>query len=212
MRELPALFVTSLVVGFSGAMMPGPLLLVNVHQTARRGLVAAPLVTMGHAAAELAFTLALFLGLGPLLGAPPIITLIALVGGGVLVWMGLGMVREARFVSLINEARPGPVGWGPVGAGVTASISNPYWCIWWATVGAGYVALARPLGLPGVAAFFLGHITSDLVWLTLISFTLVSGKRVMSDRVYRLLLTGLGIFLCVLAAGILFWALRLLAA
>jgi len=81
-----------------------------------------------------------------------------------------------------------------------------------ATAGAGYLTLARPWGWPGVAAFFLGHILSDLTWLTALSVALTKGSQLMSVGSYRLLLTAMGAFLCALAGGSFIWALRLLAA
>lgn len=210
MAGLGALFVTAFLVGLSGAMVPGPLVLVNVYHTTRRGLAAAPLVSLGHGLAELAFAAALWVGLGRLLSAPAVTTFVAVAGGAVLAWMGLGMMREARTAAWDHLSRPARAGWGPVGAGLAASVSNPYWFAWWATVGASYVAMARPWGPVGGAVFLAGHLLSDLAWLTLVSFTLVTGRRVLSDRSYRFILAALGAFLCVLAAAFLLWAGRLL--
>ena len=52
--ELLAIFTTAFVVGFSGAMMPGPLLTVTIGESARRGFSAGPLLVLGHAVLELA--------------------------------------------------------------------------------------------------------------------------------------------------------------
>jgi threonine/homoserine/homoserine lactone efflux protein len=210
--QLVALFVTSFLVGFSGAAMPGPLTVTNLQQTARRGVIAAPLVWLGHTFAEVVITIALLLGLGPLLAQPPLTIAVALAGAAVLGWMGVGMVRQAHSVASVVASASSPGGLSPLGAGVAATASNPYWFLWWATAGAGYLTLARPLGWPGVAAFFLGHIFSDLVWLSALSVTLARGRNLMSPGSYRLLLTTLGAFLCALAGGSFIWALRLLAA
>src|SRR3972149_5217323 len=51
--------------------------------------------------------------------------------------------------------------WRPVADGIIASISNPYWSLWWATIGLGYLALSSGQGLTGVAFFFAGHILAD---------------------------------------------------
>lgn len=212
MAQLVALFVTSFLVGFSGAAMPGPLTVTNLQAAARRGVVAAPLVWLGHTSAEVLITTALLLGLGPLLAQPAATITIALAGAAVLGWMGLGMLRQAKPVASMVAPASSADGLSPLGAGIAATASNPYWFLWWATAGAGYLTLARPLGWPGVAAFFLGHILSDLVWLLALSVALTRGRRLMSEGSYRLLLTALGAFLCALAGGSFIWALRLLAA
>ena len=61
--ELLAIFTTAFVVGFSGAMMPGPLLTVTIGESARRGFSAGPLLVLGHAVLELVLILALVGGL-----------------------------------------------------------------------------------------------------------------------------------------------------
>ena len=74
---------------------------------------------------------------------------------------------------------------GTAVAGMAASISNPYWIIWWATVGAAYVATSAGYGVAGPATFFVGHIAADLAWYSLVSFAIATGTRFFNDRVYR---------------------------
>lgn len=209
MSELVAIFITAFLVGLSGALMPGPLLVVNLHQTSRRGWSAAPLVTLGHGLAELIFLVALLVGLGNWLANPQVAQFVAGLGAVVLLFMGYSMAKEAKVASLSQIKPQVTSGWGPVSSGLITSFSNPYWFVWWSTVGAAYVALARPLGLVGILAFFVGHVLSDLSWFVLVSFTFVSGRRFISDRLYRYLLTSLAGFLALLGGGFLLYALRL---
>jgi len=44
----------------------------------------------------------------------------------------------------------------PVIDGIVTSASNPYWSLWWATIGLGYLLLSRGQGSRGVLAFFPG--------------------------------------------------------
>jgi threonine/homoserine/homoserine lactone efflux protein len=83
-------------------------------------------------------------------------------------------------------------------AGVLVSVSNPYWVIWWASVGAAYMSESLEHGAVGVGSFFTGHILSDFAWLTLVAFVLASGRRIMSRGVYRGILVACGLFLLVL--------------
>jgi threonine/homoserine/homoserine lactone efflux protein len=89
-------------------------------------------------------------------------------------------------------------------SGLLVSIANPYWVIWWATIGMVYLTWSRTLGATGVAAFFTGHILSDLMWYSVVSYVIATGKRIISDSIYRwlllicgLALVGLGIFFIV---------------
>ena len=78
--ELAVIFSTAFVMGFSGAMMPGPLLTVTISETARRGFVAGPLIVLGHAILEFALILALVGGLATFLGKTGMSSIIAVLG------------------------------------------------------------------------------------------------------------------------------------
>ena len=82
-----------------------------------------------------------------------------------------------------------------VPAGVLVSVANPYWIIWWATVGMAYIDKALAHGTAGVGSFFAAHILSDFAWLSLVAFALVTGRRLMSTPVYRGILMACGMFL-----------------
>ncbi len=191
------------IVGFSGAMMPGPVTTLIVTETARRGFVAGPLVTIGHVLLELAMVIALVLGLGDLLKQNAVAGTIGLLGGLFLLWMGAGIVRSAWSgqVSLTLDGQATAAGGSgnPVIAGVLTSVANPYWILWWATVGAASLITFRAYGWPGIAAFYVGHTLADWVWNNLVAFVVATGRRIMTDRVYRGILIGCGIFLIALS-------------
>lgn len=212
MLELTLIFSTALLVGLSGALMPGPLTAVTVNYALRRGYRAAPLATLGHALLEAIMVLLLLVGLGSYLALPPVAGVIGLAGGLVLAWMGCGMIRSAARVTLTPAAASGE-GWrggSPFWSGLVSTISNPYWFLWWATIGAGYVALSRNHGLTGVFSFYSGHILADLLWLSLLAIAAVSGKRWLTDKIYRWIILGLGIFLCVFSLYFFWSGLRIL--
>lgn len=98
--------------------------------------------------------------------------------------------------SMLNM-RAGKNGRGlhPVVSGIVGSLSNPYWFIWWATVGLGYLVSSLKYGFPGVAAFFAGHIAADLACYSLLSLAVSEGRRMIGERGYRIMLYGCGLFL-----------------
>ena len=200
--------VTSFLVGLSGAMMPGPVLTVTVGETAARlrgdsasgrpllrGAVVGPLVVLGHGLLEVALILAIVLGVGNLLTRTPVVGTIGILGGGVLIWMAWGMLRSLKTLTLATPATLAVTRRHPVWAGILTSVSNPYWTLWWATVGLGYLALAARIGPAGLLAFYVGHICSDLVWYSAISCSLVLGHRLLTDRVYRGVVAVCAVFL-----------------
>ncbi len=191
------------IVGFSGAMMPGPVTTLIVTETARRGWIAGPLITIGHVLLELAMVVALFFGLGDVLKQNEIAGAIGLLGGVFLLWMGAAIVRDAWTGRVsFNLDQPtttsGPTG-NPIVAGILTSVANPYWLLWWATVGAASLITFRAFGLAGIIAFYIGHTLADWVWNNLVAFVVASGRRILNDRIYRGILVVCGAFLIALS-------------
>lgn len=195
MFELVVIFWGSFTLAFSGALMPGPLLTVTIAESTHRGFIAGPLLMIGHALLELALVMAIILGLGPFLKMPLIMGIIALVGGAILMWMGIQMIRTAGTLSFNMEGTESRVTYHPVLTGILASLSNPYWTLWWATIGLGYLVAAIKLGILGVGVFFVGHIMADIFWYSIVSYGISRGKRIIKDRAYQNIIRFCGVFL-----------------
>lgn len=194
---LLALFCGSLLVGFSGALAPGPLLGVVIAGSAGQGFWTGPLLVAGHALAELALVLALAWGIGSVLKKPAVTRAIAAAGAAVLFWMAWGMVAGglSGTLALRPEAvQPTRVAW-PIVQGVLVSVGNPYWLLWWTTVGAGFVALSLGRGAGGLAAVYTGHILSDLSWYSFVALLVAGGRQWLDPQMYRYIVVGSGLFL-----------------
>jgi threonine/homoserine/homoserine lactone efflux protein len=92
----------------------------------------------------------------------------------------------------------------PVLAGVLVSLSNPYWTLWWATVGLGYIVLSLKQGTAGLVSFFSGHILSDLAWYSLVAGAVAGGRRFLTPAVYRGILVCCGAFLIFLGGSFIY--------
>jgi threonine/homoserine/homoserine lactone efflux protein len=198
LTSLLTIFVSSLVIGLSGALMPGPLLTATISESSQRGFIAGPLMIIGHALLELALVCALLLGLGPVFRQPEVFAAIALVGAAILFWMAFGMFRSLPTLSLALQG-DGRRRSHPVTSGIMMSLANPYWIIWWATVGLGYIFYSRQFGFWGVAFFFAGHILADLGWYSLIAAAVAGGRHFLTNRLYRGLIAVCAAFLLVFA-------------
>jgi threonine/homoserine/homoserine lactone efflux protein len=211
MKAFIVIFSLSFVVALSGAMAPGPLLtytIVRSAQARRRGFLVGAWVILGHALLESALIVALLLGLAALLRSGIAVRLIGAFGGSFLVVMGLSLLRQ------IVRGRIAPPGADPTGeairpanpvlAGVLVSMSNPYWWVWWASVGFAFMAqydisFAR---WPLLIAFFAGHEAGDLLWYFTVSVLVSMGRSRLTGRLYQavlaacaLVIVGFGVFL-----------------
>ncbi len=193
---LLTIFSSSFVIALSGALMPGPVLTVTVSESARRGALAGPLMIFGHGLLELTLVLALLAGLAPLFSREDVFIGVSLLGGIILFWMAVTMFRDLPRLRLKfddDKEKPRSL----ILAGILLSLANPYWLIWWATIGIGYIMYSVKFGLPGVIAFFLGHILADLAWYSLISFGIAKGRNFFTDSFYRRLIGACASFLVV---------------
>jgi len=211
-EELGLLSVTAFIVGLSGALMPGTVFVAVVLQAARKGWKVGPLIVLGHALLETGFGIALVLGLSAVMGVQIVRTTIGFVGGIFLLWMGFSLLKTSRHAEILTTSTSGQepplVSSAPVLAGLVASSINPYFYVWWATVGNVFTMKGLELaGLLGVAVFLVSHWMSDLSWYTLISLSVGKSRRYMSNRIYRAILGVCGLFLIVLGSAFIHGAL-----
>ncbi|MCK9197408.1 MAG: LysE family translocator [Syntrophales bacterium] len=178
--------------------MPGPLLTATITESSQRGFVAGPLLITGHAILELVLVIALLLGLAPFFQQPAVFVATALIGSIILFYMAFGMFRSLPSLHLSWEGDH-KRGSHPIINGILMSVANPYWIIWWATIGLGYILYSWRFGFWGIASFFTGHILADMVWYSLVAAAVAGGKQFLTDRVYRRLIAVCAAFLVVFA-------------
>jgi threonine/homoserine/homoserine lactone efflux protein len=164
--------------------MPGPVLTATISESARRGFIAGPMIVLGHGILETGLLVLIVLGFADLLSKPGILGSISLAGGVVLLWFSYGMIKNIKELTLDLSMGTRNSN-GPILAGILTSIANPYWTIWWATVGLGYVIMSMKFGIAGVVFFFIGHISADLAWYSFVSLLISRGKKHISNIIYR---------------------------
>jgi threonine/homoserine/homoserine lactone efflux protein len=182
--ELITIFISSFIIAFSGAMMPGPLLTATISESSQRGFIAGPLLIVGHGILEIMLLAALVLGLAPFLQRNDVFAVVAIAGGVILLWLALGMFRALP--ELTMSLNTGTIKSGSlIKRGAILSIANPYWIIWWATIGFGYVIYSWSFGIAGIVFFFTGHILADFVWYSAVSSAVGKGRHLFTDGLYR---------------------------
>ena len=101
---------------------------------------------------RLALVTALLLGLAPYLQQHEVFVAIALSGAVILLWLAFGMFRSLPTLTLRLESGA-PQHGNLIITGIVLSAVNPYWVIWWATIGFGYILHSRLFGLAGILVF-----------------------------------------------------------
>jgi len=178
----------SFVMSLSGALMPGPMLTYTIARTVRsgaRGWLLGPRVVIGHAALEAVLLFCLALGMVEFLRKPLAAKIIGVAGALLLAWMGLSLIREAlrgRAMDLKEKnlpSEPGRKSLHPALAGTLVSVSNPYFWIWWVTIGSAFLARfdVTIQKWQALLAFYVGHELGDFGWYTAVSTALHLGRK-----------------------------------
>jgi threonine/homoserine/homoserine lactone efflux protein len=202
-------FITSFTIALSGALMPGPLLTATVSESARFGKKASFILVSGHAFLEILLVLFLFMGAAPLLSSKPVTIFTGFFGSVVLIWMAVGMIRSLPSLSLKELSAPYKKQHKLFLAGLLLSIGNPYWSVWWISIGMGYILQAYSRGPLDAIAFFFGHILADFLWYVTVGIIISKGKQLFSDNFYRILIGSCAALLVLFAVLFTYRALRL---
>lgn len=195
--SLFSLFSIGFLMGLTGAMAPGPLLTITIGESTKRGGIVGPLVVLGHGILELVLLVLIVFGVANFLNNPMLFSGIAFLGGFVLVSMGYNTIRSLKKYNLLESTVDEKRGLHPIITGIIVSLSNPYWFVWWITIGMGYVLFARDIGMAGVLVFFMGHILSDLAWYSFISYGVQFGGKYVNLTIIKSILCVCSIFLIV---------------
>ncbi len=203
MNDIFEIFFGSMIVAFSGALVPGPMLTLVISSTAKKGFWTSLFIVVGHALLELAVVIAFFLGLLRYLENPMIAKIIGIIGGVFLLYLGADIlisIIKKRFIidfKSIIHARTMNVRSGGIKIlkGMLVSLMNPYWYIWWITIGAAFIIKSVKYDISGVTAFYTGHISADFIWYLFIGLLISTGRRFFNQKVYNGILIACSLFL-----------------
>ena len=194
---LGGILIGSFLIGFSGAVMPGPLLGITINASLKKGFIAGPLIILGHGILEFVLIIIMTLGFKDFFSNSTVAGFIGIIGGAYLAWMGYGMIVSSveKTITLQGQETSRINSRNLIFSGIVISATNPYFIIWWATTGFEMLRQSYTFGLYGVLLFFIGHIMSDLTWYTAISTAFSRGKKLLSDVLYQRIILLLGLFL-----------------
>lgn len=189
----------AILISLSGVMAPGPITAVVVGK-GNQSPHAGALVALGHGIVEIPLMVAVFFGVGSLLDAPYVRAGIGIAGGLFILWMGIGMLRSIRqeAVAQSQDSR------SPILAGILFSVGNPYFLVWWVTVGAALILRSVEFGLVGFVAFALGHWLCDLLWDWFLSVVSFKGGQFFGNKFQQAVFLISGILLLFFGSRLMF--------
>ncbi|MBN1497851.1 MAG: LysE family transporter [Spirochaetes bacterium] len=193
--------LTAMLISLSGVMAPGPLLAMTVGKGSESPHAGA-LIAVGHAIVEFPLMTAIFFGFGYLFSLPHVRESIGLAGGLLLFFMAAGMFRSIK--GSIDVGSRGQH--SPLYAGMFLTAANPYFLIWWATVGASMVMQAAGFGTAGLVIFMIMHWFCDLGWSWFMSTLSFKGGRFFGKKFQKWVFAVSGVLLMVFAGKFIYEA------
>ena len=202
MQELFGFLGLVIVISASGVMSPGPLFAANVMYGLREGKISGVKMAVGHTIVEFPLILLLGVGLFSIESIPEIRTVITILGAVGLFAFAILQIRSVTKQKFNLETRSGQ---GPFVAGIFLSALNPFFIIWWLTIGLVLISESiQNFGIIGIVILFLFHIWMDYAWLFTIAAFSSKAKNYLSKRNFKMIVIGLSIVLIYFGIDFLF--------
>ena len=186
MQEFLGFALTVVIISISGVMSPGPLFTANIMHGLKEGTQSGLKIAAGHTVIELPLIILLAVGVISLETIPEFNTTIVLLGAiGLFGFAGLQIKN-----TLTKKMQTGiQVKHGAFLTGVLFSALNPFFIIWWLTIGFKLISDSIEIwSYWGIGILFGVHIWMDFVWLGFVAFSASKAGNILSNQNYRILM------------------------
>ena len=186
MQEFLGFAVTVVIISVSGVMSPGPLFTANIMHGLKEGTSSGIKIAIGHTIVELPLIILLGIGVLTLEMIPEFKTTIVILGAvGLFAFAGLQIQNILRKKTQTNQK----IKHNPILTGIMFSALNPFFIIWWFTIGFKLISDSIELwSYWGIGILFAVHIWMDFVWLGFIAFSASKASNLLSSKNYRILM------------------------
>ena len=191
--DLLSFVVTVSILSISGALAPGPLFFVTVSHGAKTGTKSGILFSIAHNIVEFSLVMLLALGLLSVVNVPEVMLFVGLAGGAALIIFGALQIRGSLSYSTQETRTEQKTTRNLFLMGLALTGLNPYFIVWWLTVGANLIYISLDFaGLAGVVFMYICHVWVDYAWLTLIAGLAKKGAKILQFKWYRILMAVFG--------------------
>ncbi len=184
--------IAVVIISASGVMSPGPLFVATVANGIRQGARAGLKIALGHTLVELPLVILIGLGILSLDAMPQFRILIGVLGAlSIFGFAGLQIASILKKDITHHKSK-----YGSFLTGILLTGLNPFFLIWWFTIGFKLISDALLLwSMWGILIMFGLHIWMDYAWLVLVSFLSSRGKVFLSNKRYKIGMIGINIIL-----------------
>ena len=185
--------INAAVVSLTGVLSPGAITAATIN-AGTRNRHAGILIAVGHGIVELPLMILILVGMDEILGSARLKIVIGLVGGSLLTYMAIAMLREIKKINPEIETTS-VKNQHPLWVGIMLTACNPLFLGWWASAGLNLVIQAKELGRLAFALFAGIHWLLDLIWLEVLSYSSFKGTKLLSVKIQKIILSICGLIL-----------------
>lgn len=201
MDTLTTLVIQVIAVSASGALSPGPLTIATIALGARGGWRSGILVSLGHTFFELPYLVVLVFAFNVLTGfLRASVSILAVVGALVILYFAYLLLRDAYRGVNLNTSNT-LISTNPLIVGFMFTALNPYFLIWWLSIGMTLIAQIQNIGLTSLVIIYPAHVWLDFAWLSIVAGLSKRGSKALSLRGQRIMLATLGVILIIFASN-----------
>ena len=178
-----------IIISASGVMSPGPLFAANITYGLKQGTKAGIKIAIGHSIVELPLVILLGIGIFSLEIFPEFKTIISILGAITLFVFAFIQIKSTLKKNKKSETK---LKQGPIITGVLLSALNPFFIIWWLTIGLKLISDAMAIwAFVGILIVFVLHVWMDFVWLGSTAFLISKSKKIISNTNYKIIMLAL---------------------
>ena len=194
--EIFEFIITVVLVTASGALAPGPLFFATISHSTRSGVSSGLIFSISHTVVEFSLIILLAIGLITIASEPIVRMIIGITGGIVLILFGAIQIKKIIYYKTKEVSQPNRSNRRLFFLGLVFTGFNPYFILWWLTVGAQLILIALEFGaLLGVIFMYICHVWMDYVWLISISYFAKKGLDIVGLKWYRPMMILFGVIL-----------------
>ena len=189
MSDIIEFAIIVIIISASGVMSPGPLFAANITYGLKQGTKAGIKIAIGHSLVELPLVILLGIGVLSLEIFPEFKTIISILGAITLFVFAFIQIKSTLKK---NEKSETKLKQGPIITGVLLSALNPFFIIWWLTIGLKLISDAMAIwAFVGILIVFVLHVWMDFVWLGSTAFLISKSKKIISNTNYKIIMLAL---------------------
>ena len=189
MSDIIEFAIIVIIISASGVMSPGPLFAANITYGLKQGTKAGIKIAIGHSLVELPLVILLGIGILSLEIFPEFKTIISILGAITLFVFAFIQIKSTLKK---NEKSKTKLKQGPIITGVLLSALNPFFIIWWLTIGLKLISDAMAIwAFVGILIVFVLHVWMDFVWLGSTAFLISKSKKIISNTNYKIIMLAL---------------------